>query len=222
MDEDEQMIDPFTTADDISDVTLIVEEKQIFAHKSILAKVSPVFARMMFSTGFRESKTNEITLPGKQYLHIIELLKCVYPNILKPIDNINAMYLLPLSDEYSILILRKNIERFLISSTNVASYKYGDNLTRLFDLLALAQLYRLNKLEEHICEQLTDHFNVEQWNKPELPIELRCRLLELFVKKQQMKLKDKQNKLKQSEDTCLKQKFEIQRLKSELETNTQS
>lgn len=38
MDEDEQIIDPFSTPDDLSDVTLIVEEKKIFAHKSILGK----------------------------------------------------------------------------------------------------------------------------------------------------------------------------------------
>jgi len=36
MDEDEQTIDTFSTADDISDVIIIVEEKKIFAHKSIL------------------------------------------------------------------------------------------------------------------------------------------------------------------------------------------
>lgn len=36
MEDEEQTIDPFTTADDLSDVTLIVEEKRIFAHKSIL------------------------------------------------------------------------------------------------------------------------------------------------------------------------------------------
>jgi hypothetical protein len=173
---------------------------------------------MLYSNGFRESQTNEIQLPGKQYFHIIELLKCIYPNILKPIDNSNAMYLLPLSDEYSILILKKNIERFFISTINSSSYKYGDNLTRLFDLLSLSQIYRLNKLEESICEHLTNHFDIEQWNKVELSIDLRCHLLELFVKKQQIKLKDKQTKIKQLEDLSLKQKFEIQRLKNQLET----
>jgi hypothetical protein len=186
-----------------------------------LAKLSPVFNRMLYSNGFLESKTNEIHLPGKEYLHITELLKCIYPNILKSIDNSNAMYLLPLSDEYSILILKKNIERFFISSVNTISYKYGDNLTRLFDLLSLSKIYRLNTLEENLCEHLTNHFDIEQWNKVELPIELRCHLLELFVKKQQIKLKDKQTKLKQLEDLSLKQKFEIQRLKSQLETDQQ-
>ena len=175
---------------------------------------------MLFSGGFRESKTNEIQLPGKQHAHIIELFKCIYPNILKPIDNSNAMYLLPLSDEYSILILKKNIERYLISSLNSSSYKYGDNITRLFDLLSLSQIYRLNKFEESICEHLTSHFDVEQWNKSELlPMEIRCHLFELFVNKQQIKLKEKQTKLKQLEDLTVRQKFEIQRLKSQLETN---
>jgi hypothetical protein len=38
MDEDEQLTDPFSSPDDLSDVTIIVEDKKIFAHKSILGK----------------------------------------------------------------------------------------------------------------------------------------------------------------------------------------
>jgi hypothetical protein len=38
MDEEESIIDPFSTPDDISDVTLIVEDKKIFSHKAILGK----------------------------------------------------------------------------------------------------------------------------------------------------------------------------------------
>ncbi|CAF3830252.1 unnamed protein product [Rotaria sp. Silwood1] len=205
----------------IENFKIMINREQQLHDYTVTSKISPVFNRMLYSNGFRESKTSEIILPGKQYLHIIELLKCIYPNILKSIDNSNAMYLLPLSDEYSIVILKKNIERYFISTINSISYKYGDNLTRLFDLLSLSQLYRLNKLEENICEQLTNHFDIEQWNKIDLSIDLRCHLLELYAKKQQMKLKEKQNKLNQLEDLCLKQKFEIQRLKSQLEVNQQ-
>jgi hypothetical protein len=47
MDEEENIIDPFSTPDEISDVVFIVEGKQIFAHKSILGKIkfyfTPVF-----------------------------------------------------------------------------------------------------------------------------------------------------------------------------------
>ncbi|CAF1502670.1 unnamed protein product, partial [Adineta steineri] len=83
------------------------------------------------------------------------------------------------------------------------------------------QLYRLNKLQENIYEQLTNHFDAEQWNKVDLSIDIRYHLLELFVKKKEIKLKDKQNKINPLEDVCLKQKFEIQRLKSEVESNLQ-
>ncbi|CAF1521280.1 unnamed protein product [Adineta steineri] len=114
-----------------------------------------------------------------------------------------------------------NIQCFFISTINSISYKYGNNLTRLFDLLTLAQLYCLNKLQENIYEQLTNHFDAEQWNKTDLSIDIRYHLLELFVKKQQIKLKDKQNKINQLEDVCLKQKCEIRLLKSQVESSLQ-
>ncbi len=41
-DDEEQINDPFSSPDDISDVVLIVEEKKIFAHKSILGKKNPI------------------------------------------------------------------------------------------------------------------------------------------------------------------------------------
>ena len=52
MDEEEQMIDSFTTADEISDVTLIVEEKKIFAHKSILGKGKTLLSNLLISFHF--------------------------------------------------------------------------------------------------------------------------------------------------------------------------
>lgn len=215
---DESMVDLFSSSDPTADATLIVEEKKLFVHKSILGKVSPVFARMFYSNGFRESQTSEVHLPGKSYSQILELLRCLYPNVLKPIDQSNAFDLLPLSEEYSIIILKKNIERYFLSSISSGtstSFKYGSSVTRLFDLLALAQLYRLTRLEEHICDTLTTHFPLEQWNRTDLlSIEVRCHLLELYAGKQQIKLKEKQTKLNELEDLTLKQKFEIQRLKS--------
>lgn len=43
MDDEEQVIDSFLTPDDTADVTLIVEDKKIFAHKSILGKRNSIF-----------------------------------------------------------------------------------------------------------------------------------------------------------------------------------
>lgn len=38
MSEDEELIDSFSTPDDITDLTIFVEEKKIYAHRSILGK----------------------------------------------------------------------------------------------------------------------------------------------------------------------------------------
>jgi hypothetical protein len=51
MDEEENIIDPFSTADEISDVIFIVEEKRIFAHKSILGKKN-FFSRIQLNICF--------------------------------------------------------------------------------------------------------------------------------------------------------------------------
>lgn len=49
MDEDEQVNETFTSPDESSDVVLIVEEKRIFAHKSILGKI---FFDFSYSSAF--------------------------------------------------------------------------------------------------------------------------------------------------------------------------
>jgi hypothetical protein len=49
MDEDEMAEDAFSSADDLSDVVLIVEEKKIFAHKSILGNNEKKTAVYFFS-----------------------------------------------------------------------------------------------------------------------------------------------------------------------------
>ena len=41
--EEEQVMEPFASPDEISDVVFIVEEKKIFAHKSILGKHQKLF-----------------------------------------------------------------------------------------------------------------------------------------------------------------------------------
>ena len=62
MDEEESVIDPFTSPDEISDVIFLVEEKRIFAHKSILGKIFPFIAFFMIysSKGFTGIQSNVI------------------------------------------------------------------------------------------------------------------------------------------------------------------
>ena len=60
-----------------TDQVLLVETKPLHVHRSILSLWSPVFSRM-FNGDFKEKNSSEVTLPGKSYDEITEMLKVVY------------------------------------------------------------------------------------------------------------------------------------------------
>ena len=73
----------FTVEDEMSSVTLVIEDQHLYVHKEVLAAWSPVF-RSMFTRNFKEKEQREIELPDKKVDEFIELLHCMYPPI-KPI-----------------------------------------------------------------------------------------------------------------------------------------
>lgn len=74
----------FTAPDELSDLTLVVEGRQLHVHKQYLAEWSPVWRRM-FLGRFMERDAREIPLPGKRVSEITELLHCIYSSQ-KPIS----------------------------------------------------------------------------------------------------------------------------------------
>lgn len=70
----------FTALDELSNVTLVIEQHKLFVHREILATWSPVF-RTMFTHDFKERSMTEIELPGKKVDDFIEFLHCMYPPI---------------------------------------------------------------------------------------------------------------------------------------------
>ena len=74
----------FTVEDEMSSVTLIIEDQRLYVHKEVLAAWSPVF-RSMFTRNFKEKEQREIELPDKKVDEFIELLHCMYPPI-KPVS----------------------------------------------------------------------------------------------------------------------------------------
>ena len=71
---------PFDDAWQNSDAMLIVEEKQLHVHSTILSLASPVFDKM-FNGDFKEAQTKQVCLQGKSYQMVEHLLKLIYPNI---------------------------------------------------------------------------------------------------------------------------------------------
>ncbi len=82
MEGDEEYPD-FTSMDEMSSVTLIIEDHKLYVHREVLAAWSPVF-KSMFIRDFKEKEQKEITLPDKKVDDFVELLHCMYPPI-KPV-----------------------------------------------------------------------------------------------------------------------------------------
>ncbi|XP_066932206.1 kelch-like protein 3 [Clytia hemisphaerica] len=63
-----------------SDAVLIVEEKELHVHSKILSIASPYFEKM-FNGNFKESQSKRVTLKGKSFDLIEQMLKIIYPNV---------------------------------------------------------------------------------------------------------------------------------------------
>ena len=70
----------FLVEDELSSVTLLVEDQRLYVHKEVLAQWSPVF-RAMFVGMFKERNMKEVELPEKKVEDFVELLHCMYPPI---------------------------------------------------------------------------------------------------------------------------------------------
>ena len=63
-----------------SDSVLVVEEKELHVHSMILSIASPYFDKM-FNGNFKESQTKRVSLEGKSFGIVEQMLKHIYPTI---------------------------------------------------------------------------------------------------------------------------------------------
>ena len=106
-----------------SDVTFIVDDRQIYAHRSILASRCEHFAAM-FRSGMRESHENEIPLPNVSYDVFLLILEYLYTDSVK-IDLEHAVELYIVSEFYQINRLKE------MSTLVVKRNLNGDNAATL-------------------------------------------------------------------------------------------
>ncbi|XP_057334006.1 speckle-type POZ protein-like [Microplitis mediator] len=97
-----------------SDVVLIVGDKKIKAHKSILIARSPVLAAM-FMHNTVENKNNEINIIDIKAEIIEKMIKFIYTDKVENIDD-DAEYLLEAADKYQVQMLKELCEKSLSKS----------------------------------------------------------------------------------------------------------
>ena len=85
----------FTVMDELSDVTMIVENTRLYVHRQYLAEWSGVWRRLLLvECGMDPSATIEIVLEDKKVEEISELLQCIYSSQ-KPISGWDYSFFFP-------------------------------------------------------------------------------------------------------------------------------
>jgi len=104
-----------------SDVTFILDDQAVYAHKSILASRCEIFAAM-FRSGMRESVEREIHLPNTNRSIFILLLEYIYTDCVK-VEVEQTIDLYALADLYQLKKLRDtclSVLKWGLTTDNVA------------------------------------------------------------------------------------------------------
>lgn len=152
------------------DVILIVENKEFFAHRAVLAGASPVF-KAMFTGGFKEGQSLEypqrVALPELKYSVCQHLLNFLYLGKIE-VSCEEAALLMTFADRFQMLDLLARAERSLCENISI------DNVIELYQL---AVHFKLNNLMgDVIYFTAMSHDSVTLLK--ELPIEMMIHALE--------------------------------------------
>ncbi|CAF1063852.1 unnamed protein product [Rotaria sordida] len=136
----------FTKPTPFYDIVLSVEDKKLYCNRALLAIWSPVF-ETMFKSNFRERDSMEITLPGKSFDDIKELLAVIYPPN-RAVVATNVQRLLELADEYQMIELTKRCQAYLMQQRGT------------IDSLLLAQKYNFDDVIRRCADHLKHNLNL--------------------------------------------------------------
>jgi hypothetical protein len=135
------------TDDEDKNVTFIIENKTIKAHKSVL-KARSEFFRAMFGSGMRESQNSEIPLPDATYDAFKALLEFLYTGTCSITDINLAEEIFVCANQFAAFQLKDYCEQDLIKAvTNIS------NVDTLLQYLEMADVYQAKNLQE-VCINL--------------------------------------------------------------------
>jgi len=155
-DEDEKM---FVTPWKGSDGVLVVEDKEIHIHTTVLSLASPVFEKM-FNGDFEEALTKRVVLKDKEYDLIEHMLRIIYPVQCRVEPKINLLCESCVEADYKLKLQRKilpeGVNRLNICNTDTClkcgQRFFKDDSDRTNILNHFQKLYKLS--EEYFIEDI--------------------------------------------------------------------
>ncbi|KAK6185045.1 hypothetical protein SNE40_007367 [Patella caerulea] len=143
----EQEDEDFTLKTEYTDLTLVVEGKQLHTNRYVLITASPVFKVMLTSSHFKEASAEKIDLPSESFRDVQLLLKYISPDA-GVLSADASERLLPLTDKYQIEGLKKRCINCLCQDLK----ENPDG--RLISLLSLTEQLGMDDLKEQCIELL--------------------------------------------------------------------
>ncbi|XP_025109653.1 BTB and MATH domain-containing protein 38-like [Pomacea canaliculata] len=122
----------FEEKDELSDVTLVVEDKRLYVHKTFLALHSPVFRKMFFSD-FKEKESKEVCLPEKKYTAMVSFLTHIYPgHSFRTLTDERLIDILELADEYQTEQVLSDCEQYMGTQIHLLGQRLSEDQMMLY------------------------------------------------------------------------------------------
>lgn len=133
----------------LSDVTITIEDKNIEAHKSILAARSPVF-HAMFSSNMKENNEDKVNIEDIDYNVMEEMLYFIYCGTVRNINEFKIP-LLKAADKYDLESLKLICERALQNDINLENY---------CEIIEIVKLHDCKNLRSDLIEFVVNHAEI--------------------------------------------------------------
>ncbi|XP_026481659.1 kelch-like protein 17 [Ctenocephalides felis] len=148
------------------DVTFLVEEKEISAHRNVLCASSQYF-RSMFTDHFQESKLDKIPLYDLDYAAVVEILNFIYTSTIQ-LDDDNDYDIIEAIDILQLYELRPYINHYLkqkLNSQNCLMIYAIANLRSYEEVAKAAFLHILNNFDDIVeCDDFKN-MSFDLWHK---------------------------------------------------------
>ncbi|KAK0169819.1 hypothetical protein PV328_010457 [Microctonus aethiopoides] len=134
------LLEHILTASDFSDMIIVIGEKEIPVHKTILAANSPVFLAM-FKTDMSESLNKQIVVTDTEVDIMEKVINFMYTGVIHPAPDIDALIsILAVADKYEIMTLQKLCEQKLSEKIRI------ENVLEILDRISLYRVPRLRQI----------------------------------------------------------------------------
>ncbi|KAK0081500.1 hypothetical protein PV326_007639 [Microctonus aethiopoides] len=129
----------FLIAPDLSDMTIVIGEKEISVHQIILAAYSPVFSAM-FKADMMESANKRIVMTDTEVEIMEKVIEFMYTGVIVPIPDYDALLsIFEVADMYEIMDLKELCEQKLSEQVTL------ENVLYIFDRVSLFEVPHLKE-----------------------------------------------------------------------------